>query len=44
MESIVTLPMNIKTISTALLAMDSLKVIPSVRPTVLYAEKHSKAI
>ena len=44
MESILTLPTNITPIITNLLMVLSWAVIPKLNPTVLYAEKHSKAI
>ncbi len=39
-----TLPTNIEIINISLLNVDRLGVIPSERPTVLNAEKDSKAI
>lgn len=44
MESIVTLPINIMAINTILLSLLKSPVIPKLNPTVLYAEKHSKAM
>src|SRR5690606_40311730 len=44
MESIVTLPINIMIINTILLSLLKSPVIPKLKPTVLYAEKHSKAM
>ena len=44
MESMLTLPINIIRIMTNLLAELKLAVIPILKPTVLYAEKHSKAM
>ena len=44
MESMLTLPTNITPIITNLLMVLSWAVIPKLNPTVLYAEKHSKAI
>lgn len=44
MESILTLPINIINIITNLLAALKFAVIPILKPTVLYAEKHSKAM
>ena len=44
MVSILTLPINITTIKTPLLPAERLAVIPKLSPTVLYAEKHSKAM
>lgn len=43
-ESILIRPTNITTIITNLLALLKVLVIPKLNPTVLYAEKHSKAI
>ena len=43
-ESILTRPMNMTTIITNLLTELKSAVIPTLSPTVLYAEKHSKAI
>jgi hypothetical protein len=42
--SILTLPMNMVIMITSLLALLSSLVMPRLKPTVLYAEKHSKAI
>ena len=43
-ESILTRPMNMTTIITNLLTELKSAVMPTLSPTVLYAEKHSKAI
>lgn len=42
--STLTLPINIMAMSTNLLASLRLPVMPMLNPTVLYAEKHSKAM
>ncbi len=43
-ESMLILPTNITAIITNLLALLKSAVIPRLNPTVLYAEKHSKAM